>query len=291
LIDRARSRCTVFQIFFDPVQRGSLDTAFVPYDNGGRTTERLEFDVFRRLAASSSVQSMAHWGAVSWRFYEKTGIRGRELLSVVRAAPNIDLWFCNPYPYLEALFPSYWYQGHTTHPGLGQIAREFFTMAALPAQDLDRFEPASHFSAANYFVGSPRFWESYLPFVTAMLEKVDQGASPEWRERLRSPEADPKRWHRGAGYLPFIIERLLPTFLRGPGAHLAVRRYPVPREEAKLNDELRTLRIMKDQAIAQRSVDLAREWMERRNRYVIPRCKPEWWAEFGDFLTSREIVF
>jgi hypothetical protein len=291
LSDRPRPRCTVFQIFFDPGQRSALDPAFVSYDNASRTTERLEFDVFQRLAASASVQTLTHWGAVSWRFFEKTGLRGRELLNLVRESPEVDLWYCNPYPYLEALFPSYWYQGHTTHPGLRDVASAFFEAASLPSEDLLRLEAADCFSAANYFIGSPRFWASYLPFISSALDAADRNMTPAARARLRSPEADPKGWHHGAGYLPFIIERLLPTFLRGPGAHLVTRRYAVPREEAKLNDELRRLRAMKDQAVAQRSDIVAREWMELRNRYVRPRCQADWWAEFGDFLNPTEIVF
>ncbi len=289
--DRPRPRCTVFQIFFDPGQRSALDPAFVSYDNASRTTERLEFDVFQRLAASASVQTLTHWGAVSWRFQEKTGLRGRELLGLVRESPEVDLWYCNPYPHLEALFPSYWYQGQTTHPGLRDIASAFFAAASLPSEDLERIESADRFSAANYFIGSPRFWASYLPFISSALDAADRNMTPAARAGLRSSEADPKAWHHGAGYLPFIIERLLPTFLRGPGATLVTRRYAVPREEAKLNDELRRLRAMKDQAVAQRSDIVAREWMERRNRYVRPRCQADWWTEFGDFLNPTEIVF
>jgi len=281
----------VFQVFFETDQRKALEPACVAYDNAGKATEALEFDVFRRLATSASVASLSHWGAVSWRFGEKTGLGGRELLAAVRESPQVDLWFCNPFPYLEGLFPSLWQHGHTTHPGLLEIAQAFFAAAGLPAEDLVRLERSSHFSAANYFVGTPRFWAAYLPFVAAAIERAEAGMPPALRDRLHSPEADPKLWHKGSTYLPFIVERLVPTFLRGPGRELTAQRYALPREEAKLNAELRALRELKDRAIAEQSVPLAREWMERRNRYVKPRTKPEWWAEFADLINPTEIVF
>lgn len=284
-------RCTVFQIYFDPAQQSALDPAFVPYDNSARTTEALEFDVFRRLAASASVKSHSHWGAVSWRFFEKTGLTGRELLSQVRLAPEVDLWYCHPYPYLEGLFHSSWHHGHTTHPDLLNLAREVFEVARLPTDDLDRLEASNHFSAANYFVGSQRFWAVYLPFVRDVLAAAEVGLPPTTLATLHSSDADPKKFHHGSTYLPFIIERLLPTFLRGPGAHLTVRRYALPRKEARLNGELRLLRTLKDQAVAEQSTDLARNWMARRNRYVQPRCTREWWAEFAPLLNPAEIVF
>lgn len=284
-------RCTVFQIHFSPSQQSALDPAFVPYDNAAKTTEALEFDVFRRLAASRSVGSLTHWGAVSWRFFEKTGLTGRELLSLVRESPEVDLWYCNPYPYLEGLFHSNWHHGHTTHPALLDIARAFFSAAALPEQDLARLEPSSHFSTANYFVGSPRFWAVYLPFVSAALERAEAGMPAEWLTKLHSSEADPKERHHGSTYLPFIIERLLPTFLRGPGAHLLARRYVCHREEARLDGELRALRQLKDRAVAEQSAPLAREWMQRRNAYAKPRCAPHWWAEYSALLNPDEIVF
>lgn len=284
-------RCTVFQIHYAPEQQGALDPAFVPYDNAGKATELLEFDVFRRLAASPSVQSLTHWGAVSWRFGEKTGLTGRELLAQVRSAPEVDLWYHNPYCYMECLFPSLWVQGHTTHPRLLMIAEQVFEVAGLDVSALRRLESSRFFSAANFFIGTPRFWGRYLPFVNDLLERVEKGLSEPWREELHSSAADARDLHHGATYLPFIIERLLPVFLRVHGADLVTRKVFLPREEAKLDAELRQLRDLREQAVTQRSVAIAREWMERRNRYVKPRAPAEWWAEFSEVLNPSEIVW
>jgi hypothetical protein len=284
-------RCTIFQIYFQGEQRSQIDSAFVAYDNAEKTTEVLELDVFRRLNGSASVRSLSHWGAVSWRFFEKTGLRGRELVDHIRSNPEVDLWYCNPYPYLEALFPNFWVHGATTHPGLLELASEFFAAANLPGQDLHRIEPSRHFSAANYFVGTPAFWSAYLPFINQALADAESNLSSVSLEKLHSSEADPRHWHHGATYVPFIVERLLPTFLRGPGSQLNIRRYPIPREEAKLNDELRLLRALKDQAVVGESRNLALQWMDRRNRYVKPRCAPAWWAQFGELLNPTEILF
>lgn len=288
---RAPLRCTVFQIHYAPEQQGALDPAFVPYDNAGKATELLEFDVFRRLAASPSVQSLTHWGAVSWRFGEKTGLTGREFLAYPRAMPQIDLWYLNPYPFIESLFPSCWVQGHTTHPRFLPLVEQVFLAAGLDPISVRRIEPSHFFSAANYFIGSQRFWALYLPFVGDFIERVESGLPVSWRQELHSSKADPKGFHKGSTYLPFVVERLLPEFLRTAGSDLAVQRVPLPREEAKLNAELRALRELKDRAVAERSTSLAGEWMSRRNRYVKPRTTPTWWAEFSEVLNPSEIVW
>ena len=106
----------VWQIYFKPQQIAHLDPFFVPLDNTAYRDESLEFGVFSRLHASRLTSQFSHWGAVSWKFTQKTGLESQSLLQAVHEAPDVDVFYMNPYPYNEALHVSPWWQGETAHP-------------------------------------------------------------------------------------------------------------------------------------------------------------------------------
>lgn len=85
---------------------------------------------------------------------------------------------------------------------------------------------------------------------------------------MHSTEGYWKRIHKGATYVLFIIERLLPVFLKSPEAR-GLRSYqiPLPAREAELNKDLLELRAMKDVAILARSSPILDMWREKREAY------------------------
>ena len=64
----------IFQIYYEPWQRELLDPAFYPLDNSRGTSELMEFSVFEQLQRNAATQGSSLWGALSWRFGEKTGM-------------------------------------------------------------------------------------------------------------------------------------------------------------------------------------------------------------------------
>ena len=106
----------IFQIYFEPWQKDLLDGAFTPIDNAKFPSELREFDVFTRLANSEYVKGAKLWGALSWRFTEKTGMTSADLVKEINAFPDHDIYFCNPQPEYEALYHNLWLQGVPSHP-------------------------------------------------------------------------------------------------------------------------------------------------------------------------------
>jgi hypothetical protein len=271
----------IWQIFFQDVQKGRLDLSFVPFDNKGVASKTLEFDVFQRLWRSQETTELDRWGAVSWRFAEKTGLEGDEFIRLVSAEPSIDVFYVNPYPRDEALYESSWVQGEVSHPGLIELAKAVLSVAGESA-DLVYQPCLSHdYSVCNYFVGTKRFWSLYIPFIEDVLSSCERNLAPARLRELYSQEADWQGKHNGACYLPFIVERLFPLFMRREGRGLRGRQLRLPKKEAQLSAALIELREMKDMAIRIHSSKIYGQWAQWRRAYIQSNYPKEWWARFG----------
>jgi len=287
----APSKIKIFQIHFKGEQAEHLDDAFEHYDNQGVMAETQEFEVFNKLYDSTQTKGLAHWGAVSWRFTEKTGLTGQALLDQVAAHPDVDVFYMNPYPYNEALFQSVWMQGETTHPDFLSIAEQFLMAAGFNADEVLRIDNSASVSTCNYCVGSPAFWQLYIPFIEGVLKRAEAKLPRALRARIHSPEADVKSLHHGSTYIPFIVERLFAVFMRSEGRGLKARKIPLPAQEAKLNEHLRSLRMLKDAAVAGKSKVLYAIWANYRNLYCQAAFKPYWTQKYLKTLNPKEVVW
>jgi len=281
----------VHQIYYEDWQRELLDPTFVPLDNSAFKSELLEFDVFRRLAPTEGSEKHLLWGALSWRFTEKTSLTGEDLYQAIESSPGKDVYYFNPYPRHEALYHNLWVQGETVHPEFLRIAEEFLVAAELPVDDIKGIWPARRYSASNYFVGSPAFWRLYLSFVETALAKAEKNLSSTAKLQLRSKAADVRGVHKGANYLPFIIERLFPIFLRTEGRLLAAQQIRIPSLEEEMDAHLQLLRELKDVAYGTKSSFLAACWINYRALYLTQQFGKKWASEQLPKVTPLEILF
>lgn len=279
----------LFQIWYAPDQLARLDPDFEPYDNCGQTSPLLEFRVLAELSQRPDLQHGGLWGALSWKFGQKTGLTGRALRQWIAAHPGHDVYFCNPHAHTEGLFQNLWLQGETAHPNFLALCRELFAVAGLPAGMLTEIQPAEEFASCNYMVATPAFWRRYVGFVSRVLLAADRGLSPTARAILYSPTADRSGVHANASYLPFVVERLLPVFLRTEGRDLSACKYPVAVEEG--NAHVRLLAEMKAFALRSRSLWMATCWLNYRNLVLDKLHGSAWSRQFLKVLTPSEIHF
>jgi len=281
----------IWQIYYQAVQQAQLDAAFTPLDNSRFPSETHELAVFQRLHNSGATTPFSAWGALSWRFAEKTGLSGHELLQIVQQSPGVDVFYMNPFPHVEALFASPWWHGEVAHPDLLEVANAFLNAAGLSASELNRLTPAREFSMCNYFVGSARFWQSYLPFVEQALHRADLNMPPALRNKMHSEDADWRKLHHASTYVPFIVERLFTVFLHSYSRHLKVQKIPCPLGESNMSDDLRELRNMKDVAVLSRSKTILAMWQEKRCEY-FRKTSNAWWCErYLDRLMAAPVVW
>ncbi|PUE11056.1 hypothetical protein B9Z51_01625 [Limnohabitans sp. T6-5] len=281
----------IFQIYFEGWQRELLDPAFYPLDNSRNSSELMEFNVFEQLQRNAATQGAVLWGALSWRFAEKTGMQGAELVKQIVDHPGYDVYFCNPHPNNEGVYHNMWVQGEVSHPQFLELARLFYAAAGLDDKELIAIEPSSNFSAANYFVASPKFWSLFIPFVKRVLVTADKRLDPKIRDLIHSKVADDKALHAGATYIPFIVERLFMVFMRSEGKGLKAYKVALPERERELNVHLKLLREMKDVAHKTQSAWLAACWVNYRNLYLSQTNGKAWCEKYLRAITPTEVKF
>jgi len=286
-----QSPLRLFQIYYEGWQRELLDPNFAALDNSKGNSELLEFAVFDQLAKSDYIKGAQLWGALSWRFTEKTGMSGADWVKNIEANPNFDVYYCNPFPHNEALFHNMWLQGETTHPQFLALSQAVFQVAGLPAEELISLNTSDQYSAANYFVGSPQFWSAYLPWVAGIYSAANKKLPPKVRDLMHSKQADERDLHNGATYVPFIVERLFPIFMKTAGKSLKSYKIALPERERELNVHLKLLREMKDVAHKTKSAWLAACWVNYRNLYLTQTNTKEWCDKHLRNITPNDIKF
>ena len=290
-VQEAPQPIPIFQIYFEAGQLQQLDPGFIPWDNAGHDSLLREFDVFERMAAEQGVQIAPVWGAVSWRFFEKTGLNAESLNQALQANPGCDLYYCNPNAESEAIYANLWQHGITAHPAFREVCEAVFEAAGLDISHFDKITPSQVFSSSNYFIGSQLFWSLYLPYVRGIVDRARANLPKSVLRLLDSDTSDPRALHAGASYWPFIIERLLPVFLRGPGAGLKIRKILLPTAEARLNPHLKRLREMRDVAHKTRSQWLYSCWQHYRNLYLLQTAGRDWCTRHLPQLSPASIEF
>jgi hypothetical protein len=276
----------IWQIYYKLDQAPCLDDSFVPFDNSSFKDEALEFAVFERLFDAEESRDADFWGALSWRFHEKTGLTGKLLRDHIGRSSGVDVFYTNPFPYIEALFQSPWVHGEVVHPKFLSLSEAFLVAAELPTLDLTRLTSSVDYSNCNYFIGNYAFWSSYIPFVKESLKKANKNLCIKMKERLHSTDADSAGVHNSATYVPFIIERLFGVFMATAGRTLTVSKFKSIKGEMKMNLELLRLRELKDVAVMTKSKNLMDLWIRERNNYCKKTYGSKWYDEYLPILNN-----
>ena len=286
-----KSPLRIFQIYSEPWQRDLLDPNFSALDNSKGNSELMDFAVFEQLIKSDYVKDAQLWGALSWRFAELTGMSGADWVKNIQAHPGYDVYFCNPYPQIEALYHNAWMHGETLHPKFFALSQAIFQVTGLPLEELTNLHPSDNFSSANFFVASPKFWTAYLPWVRNVLTLANKKLPPNVRDLMHSKLADQQGTDKGATYIPFIIERLFPVFMKTAGKSLKSYKIALPERERELNVHLKLLREMKDVAHRTKSAWLGVCWVNYRNLYLTQINGKEWSKKYLRSITPADIKF
>ena len=291
-VPAVKTKANIYQIHYREEQVPFLDPDFMPYNNAGDDDPLLEFNVFRKIQRSSKLKKGQLWGALSWKFTEKTGMTGAELFDFIARHPGYDVYYCNPHPNFEGIYHNLWLQGETAHPDFLRLCREVFRHTGLPVSSLTSLQPARAFASTNYIIATPIFWKSYIAFVESVLEITQTRASNKILQLMHSNAADASGVHAGANYLPFIVERLFSVFLMSnEGRTLRPIKYPLPALEAKLNIHQRQLREMKEVACAKRSAWMASCWVNYRNLYLAQQHGKVWLKKYLKPITPHNLEF
>ena len=111
------------------------------------------------------------------------------------------------------------------------------------------------------------------------------------RDLLHSKQADERDLHKGSTYVPFIVERLFPVFMKTAGKNLKPFKIALPEREREMNVHLKLLREMKDVAHKTNSAWLAACWVNYRNLYLTQANSKEWCEKHLRKINPPDIKF
>ncbi len=280
----------VFQMYAESWQRELLDSAVYALDVSRVDQHTLDLSVWTQLQANSATQGAQLWGAVSWRFAERTGMNGADWVRQIEAQPGADVYFSGADGQHEAVFHNPWLQAETQYPRFLELARAFFEANGLPLEQLSAISPSPVAATGGMLVATPAFWAAYIPWLRKLLVTADKRMPPALRDLMHAPipGGDPLLQ---LSYLPVIIDRLLPVFLRTEGQAFKVTRIALPERDRELNVHQKLLREMKDVAHRTQSAWLAACWVNYRNLYLGQTQSKPWIQKYLRTITPTEIKF
>ncbi len=206
--DSLESPVRIFQIFYDFAQQKYLDDAFVPYTNLENPRPDLcEYHIFRSEFFQGNCNA-GLTGFVSWKFFEKTGLTGKQFKEWIAKNPGYDVYFINPYP-MQKRRLNVWRQGNRRHPNISKIAQSLFSRCGRDVDLLSLSMAEEHVAFCNYWVGTPSFWKKYINFCEPICEIIEKEISKDSSSILLE-QADEKSH---LCYIPYILERLFSTLL------------------------------------------------------------------------------
>jgi hypothetical protein len=157
------------------------------------------------------------------------------------------------------------------------ISRKLFKAAGLSERPLDAISHSSLFATGHMMVASPAVWKQYLVFAARFFAQAITKVDPATQTELFTEKPESGRMT----HLALIVARLPGLFLMLKNAQFRAYKLPLPAQEKALNQHLRMLREMKDQALEQNSPWLAAAWTSYRNLYLGHVMGGDWLIKHG----------
>lgn len=199
----------VYQIYYKKELLPGLDPDFIPYDNTENARPDLrEWHVWDKIYRSEA-KNLDLWGAVSPKFYEKTGVLGSSFIDFIKSSPGKDIYFICPN--WRNMHPSMnvWINGEHYHPGLISLTNDIFRALGYSI-DVSHLTMPTYFFC-NYIVANKKFWNDYMNFIYKIFEVCRNDS--DLNHRLLTSGLSNYLEDRTAPMFPFFIERLTPTFV------------------------------------------------------------------------------
>jgi hypothetical protein len=206
----------IYQILTPYVSRQELDAGFEVLDNSANERpDWFEYWPIRGFLLKETLDENAFYGFLSPRFKIKTGLTAALVREFVLAAdPATDAVLFSPSIHNSAYHLNVFEHGDAEHPGLKNMAREFFERLGLPG-DLDALVSDSRNTVhSNYFVAKPRFWRAWLA-INEKLYAIAEAPADALGASLRKPT----RYRGGLDVQMkvFIMERIAAWLLARGG--------------------------------------------------------------------------
>jgi hypothetical protein len=214
-----------YQILNHYTSRQELDPGFGVLDNSAnQRADWYEYWPIRNFLLNEPLDESAFYGFLSPKFNQKTNLSATDVRQFIEAAdPATDVALFSPSIHNSAFYWNVFEHGDAEHPGLMQVAQEFFSRID-GAQSLTDLQSDSRNTVhSNYFIAKPRFWRAWLK-ITEQLYTIAETADDALGMRLRTPTR--YRGSRNVQMKIFLMERVATWILITDRSFVAAARDP-----------------------------------------------------------------
>lgn len=205
------SEMFIYQIRAHYTKDEDLDPGFLVLDNSAdERRDWFEYWPIRKFLLNQPLNEESFYGFLSPRFKEKTNLSSAAVRDFVnREGGAADIVLISPSLHLTAYYWNVFHYGEFCHPGLLNLATQFFRRIGQPTNLDDLVTHSSNEIYSNYMLAKPRFWRAWLNITEQLIAIAESPTDPLGTE-LRKPTS--YRGHRDAQMKIFIMERI-PTWI------------------------------------------------------------------------------
>lgn len=203
----------LYQVYYDQESKNGLDRSFIPYDNTNPVRDKeFEYGVIRDIYYNDNpFKTDKYFGVLSWKFTNKTGLKGKEFISWINKNKGYDVYMINPFPEYSYIFYNNWYQGDYWHPGLIDLTLNLFKEAGIDNLDITKKRhDVNVCTFCNYFVGNQKFYKIYMEYCEKLYSAIYK-ADKETKRLLF--DINVYGVGNNIAFFPFIYERMLSTIV------------------------------------------------------------------------------
>lgn len=197
----------IYQILTPLITPADLDPGFQVLDNSANERpDWYEYWPIRRFLLDERLDEESFYGFLSPKFKQKTNLGATAVREfVLMEASATDVVLLSPSLHKTAYHLNVFQYGEAVHPGLLQVADEFFQRIG-HRTDLNALVTTSRNEVySNYIVAKPRFWRAWLA-ITEQLFTVAESPDDPLGRALRQPTT--YRGGKSTQMKVFIIERI-----------------------------------------------------------------------------------
>jgi hypothetical protein len=209
-----------YQILNHFTSREELDPGFGVLDNSGNERpDWYEYWPIRKFLLNEKLDEGAFYGFLSPKFKLKTNLSAAQVRDFIQASgPATEVALFSPSIHNSAFFLNVFEHGNAEHPGLMQVAKDFFARINHPQPLEDLVSDSRNTVHSNYFIAKPRFWRAWLK-ITEQLFAIAEMPEDPLGIRLRTPTQ--YRGRREVQMKIFLMERVATWILTTDGSFAA----------------------------------------------------------------------
>lgn len=196
-----------YQILNHYTSRQELDPGFGVLDNSANPRpDWYEYWPIRTFLLNEKLHEDAFYGFLSPKFKLKTNLSAADVRDFIQASNSAtDIALFSPSIHNSAFFLNVFEHGNAEHPGLLQVANDFFARIQRPQPLQDLVSDSRNTVHSNYFIAKPRFWRAWLA-VTEQLFAIAEIPDDPLGIALRTPTQ--YRGRRDVHMKIFLMERV-----------------------------------------------------------------------------------